>query len=214
MELRTRKLFNRSFSLVSVGAIVAMSLSLVVLLGPIFIKGSSAFVFRGTVEYRMLMLDRFGRGNRAAVEAEKAGAEAARKPVYDLVKRFDGEMEQGGPEFRTTYEGDFKELKDLVLELFGPAPGEPAPVLMRQQYGQTRWDRAKVKLDRILFVEEYDYSDPTKMGVKVLKPRVERFRGTSIEPLFGDLERGIKEMMRPRLTWYWRFPFDDSYDSH
>jgi len=214
VELRTRKLFNRSFSLVSVGAIVAMSLSLVVLLGPIFIKGSSAFVFRGTVEYRMLMLDRFGRGNRAAVEAEKAGAEAARKPVYDLVKRFDGEMEQGGPEFRATYEGDFKELKDLVLELFGPAPGEPAPVLMRQQYGQTRWDRAKVKLDRILFVEEYDYSDPTKMGVKVLKPRVERFRGTSIEPLFGDLERGIKEMMRPRLTWYWRFPFDDSYDSH
>ena len=80
MELRTRKLFNRSFSLVSVGAIVAMSLSLVVLLGPIFIKGSSAFVFRGTVEYRMLMLDRFGRGNRAALEAEKASAEAALAP--------------------------------------------------------------------------------------------------------------------------------------
>lgn len=214
MELGTRKLFNRSFSFVSVGAIVAMSLSLVVLLGPIFIKGSSAFVFRGTVEYRTLMLDRFGRGNRAAVEAERASAETARTPVYDLIKRFDGEMEQGSPEFRARYESDFKELKALILELFGPVPGEPTPVLMRQQYGQTRWDRTKVKLDGILFVEEYDYSNPAKMGVKVLKPRVERFRGTSIEPLFGDLERGIDAMMLPRLTWYWRFPFDDSYDSH
>ena len=214
MELGTRKLFNRSFSFVSVAAIVLMSLSLVVLLGPIFIKGSSAFVFRGTVEYRTLMLDRFGRGNRAAVGAEKASAEAARKPVYDLLKRFDGEMQQGSPEYGAKYGSDFKELKALILELFGPVPGEPTPVLMRQQYGQTRWDRTKVKLDGILFVEEYDYSDPTKMGVKVLKPRVERFRGTSIEPLFGDLERGIDAMMLPRLTWYWRFPFDDSYDSH
>jgi phosphate transport system permease protein len=160
------------------------------------------------------MLDRFGRGNPAAVEAEKAQAAAARKPVYDLLKRFDGEMERGGAEFRAKYESDFKELEDLVQELFGPAPGEPAPVLMRQQYGQTRWDRAKVKLQGILFVEEYDYSDPTRMGVKVSKPRVERFKGTSLEPLFGELERGAKEMMLPRLTWYWRFPFDDSYDSH
>ena len=214
MELGTRKLFNRSFSFVSVAAIVLMSLSLIVLLGPIFIKGSSAFVFRGTVEYRMLMLDRFGRGNRAVVEAEKASAEAARRPVYDLITRFDREMERNGAEFRARYESDFTGLKGLVLELFGPAPGEPAPVLLRQQYGQTRWDRSKLKLHGIFFVEEYDYSDPTKMGVKVLKPRVERFKGTSIEPLFGDLERGIKEMMRPRLTWYWRFPFDDSYDSH
>jgi phosphate transport system permease protein len=214
VELGTRKLFNRSFSLVSIAAIVLMALSLVVLLGPIFVKGSSAFVFRGTVEYRMLMLNRFGRGNQAVVEAEKASAEAARKPVLDLIRGFEGEMEQRGPEFRAKYESDFRELKGLVLELFGPSPGEPTPVLLRQQYGQTRWDRSKLKLEGILFVEEYDYSDPTRMGVKVLKPRVERFRGTSMEPLFGDLERGIEEMMRPRLTWYWRFPFDDSYDSH
>ncbi len=214
MELGTRKLFNRSFSFVSVAAIVLMSLSLVVLLGPIFIKGSKAFVFYGTIEYRELMLDRFSRGNRAAVEAEKARAEAARTPVLDLIRGFETQLDTADADFRRRYRDDFNELNGLILELLGPIPGESEPVLLRKQYGQTRWDRARIKLDGVLYVEEYDYSDPTKMGVKVLRPRVDRFRGTSLEPLFGELERGITDMLQPRLTWYWRFLFDGSYDSH
>jgi len=214
MELGTRKLFNRSFSFVSIAAIVLMSLSLVVLLGPIVIKGSKAFVFYGTIEYRELMLDRFNRGNRAAVEAEKARAEAARKPVLDLIRGFETQLDTADADFRRRYRDDFNELKGLVLQLLGPMSGEEEPVLLRQQYGQTRWDRARIKLEGVLYVEEYNYSDPTKMGVKVLKPRVDRFRGTSLEPLFGDLERGIEDMLLPRLTWYWRFLFDGSYDSH
>ena len=214
MEIGTRKLFNRSFTFVSVVSIVFMSLALVVLLGPIFVKGSSAFVFRATIEHRKLMLERFDRGDRAAVEAEKVRAEAARKPVLDLIRGFEAQLDTADVDFRRRYRDDFKELKGLVAELFGPMPGEEEPVLLRQQYGQTRWDRAKIKLQGILFTEEYDYSDPTKMGVKVLKPRVDRFRGTSLEPLFGELERGVKDMLRPRLTWYWRFLFDESYDSH
>ncbi|MDD4857308.1 MAG: phosphate ABC transporter permease PstA [Candidatus Krumholzibacteria bacterium] len=214
MEHRTRTLFNRSFSFVSIASIVLMSLSLVVLLGPIFIKGSGAFVFRGTVEHRKLMLDRFGRGDREAVGIEAARADAARKPIYDSLERFDALLEEGDPELRSKYAADFEELKGLVQELLGPAPGAPEPALLRQQYGQTRWDRAKIKLHEILFVEEYDYSDPTKMGVKILKPRVDRFKGTSLEPVFGQLERGVVYMMRPRLTCYSRFLFDESYDSH
>jgi phosphate transport system permease protein len=214
MELRTRKLFNRSFSFVSVVAIMLMALSLVVLLGPIFVKGSTAFLFRGTIEYREFMLDRFNRGNRAAVEAATSRAEAARKPVFDLIRQFEAQLDTADADFRRQYRGDFNELRALVLELLGPMPDEPAPALLRQQYGQTRWDRAKIKLNGILFVDEYDYSDPTKMGTKMLKPRVERFRGTSLEPLFGMLERGARDMLMPRFTVYWRFLFDESYDSH
>jgi phosphate transport system permease protein len=214
MELRTRKLFNRSFSFVSVVSIMLMALSLVVLLGPIFVKGSTAFLFRGTIEYRELMLDRFGRGSRAAVEAATSRAEAARKPVFDLIRQFEAQLDTADVDFRRQYRGDFNELRALVLELLGPMPGEPAPALLRQQYGQTRWDRSKIKLNGILFVDEYDYSDPTKMGTKMLKPRVERFRGTSLERLFGMLERGARDMLMPRFTVYWRFLFDESYDSH
>jgi len=214
MELRTRKLFNRSFSFVSVISIILMAFSLVVLLGPIFVKGSSAFLFHGTVEHRKLMLERFNRGNRAAVEAAASHAEKARKPVFDLLRGFEAQLDTADVDVRRQYRNDFVELKELVLELLGPMPDEPAPALLRQQYGQTRWDRAKIKLNGILFVDEYDYSDPTKMGTKVLKPRVERFRGTSLEPLFGMLERGARDMLMPRLTLYWQFLFDESYDSH
>jgi phosphate transport system permease protein len=214
MDHRTRALFNRSFSFVSVAAIVLMALSLVVLLGPIVVRGSAAFVFRGTVEYRRLMLDRFDRGNRAAVEAEAARAAAARAPVYERLERFEAQLDTAGADFRGRYAADFKDLEARVVELLGPMPGRPSPVLMREQYGQTRWDRAKIKLDGVLFVESYDYSDPTKMGVVVLKPRVDQFRGTVLEPIFGELRSGIRRMMLPRLTWYWRFLFDESYDSH
>ncbi len=214
MELGTRKLFNRSFSFVSVLSIVLMALSLVVLLGPIFVKGSGAFIFRGTVEFRELMLDKFDRGNRASIEAEAARTEASRKPLYDIIARFEAQLDTAGSDFRRQYGSEFKDVKSLVVELLGPAPGAPEPVLLRQQYGQTRWDRAKVKLNDILFVEEYDYSDSTQMGKKILKARVAKFKGTTLEPIFGFLERGARDMLRPRLTLYWRFLFDESYDSH
>jgi phosphate transport system permease protein len=52
------------------------------------------------------------------------------------------------------------------------------------------------------------------MGVWTHTPRVERFRGTSLEPLFGALERDARAMLRPRTTVYWRFLFDPSFDAH
>jgi phosphate transport system permease protein len=75
-------------------------------------------------------------------------------------------------------------------------------------------DRAMVTLDHILMVETYDYSDPSAMGTKVLKPREELFRGTSLEPLFSVLENDIDKMMKPDLKFYWRFLFDKSQDAH
>lgn len=214
MELGTRKLFNRSFSFVSAFSILLMALALVILLGPLFVRGSGAFLFRGTVEHREFMLDKFGRGDRGAIEAETGRAEAARRPVYDLMRNFEARLDTSDADFRREYRGEFVNLKDLVLELFGPVPGEPAPVLLRQQYGETRWDRARLKIREILMVEEYDYSDQSQMGKKLLIPRVDRFRGTGLEPLFALFERDAREMMMPRLTFYWRFLFDESYDSH
>jgi phosphate transport system permease protein len=214
MDLRTRRLFNRSFTFVAIMSIVLMALSLVVLLGPVFVKGSGAFVFYGTIEYRKMMLNQFGRGNRAEIEAEEAKTEEAREPVFDLIRRFDARLDTAGVDFRRQYADNFKELTGLVAQLLGPMPGAPEPVLMREQYGQTRWTRAKVELHDIEYVREYDYSNAAKMGTKYFKPRVDLFKGTLLEPLFGMLRGGIREMMLPRLTWYWRFLFDDSYDSH
>jgi phosphate transport system permease protein len=114
------------------------------------------------------------------------------------------------------YSGPLKELKKRLHALLGPFPEDPEPVLPRSQYGQTRWDRARVKLHDVLNVDGYDYSDPTKMGVKTVTPRAEQFKGTPLEGLFTKLaEPGVAEaMMRPRWVFYWRFLTDESVDSH
>ena len=214
MQLRTRKMMDRAFSSLSILAVVLTAAVLLVLLVPIVVRGLGAFAFRGTVEYRRAMLDRFSRGDRAAIEAEAAEAGAARQPVYDRIARFEGELKEMPFLERRKYRGHLTQLKDRLRVLLGPLPGEKEPALPRDQYGQRRWDRAQVKLHDVMFVTTYDYSDPGQMGKAVYVPRVEQFAGTSIEPLFAYLEGNVDAMLRPRWTFYWRFLFDDQVDSY
>lgn len=108
----------------------------------------------------------------------------------------------------------FSELNDSLHELLGPFPGEQTAVLPRKQYGQTRWDRSKVKLNEIIYKEEWDYSDGLAMGRRIEKPRVDIFKDTELEPLFGYIEKNIESIMRPKLTFYGGFFTDSSLDSH
>jgi phosphate transport system permease protein len=206
MRLGTRKVLDRSFTGLGVFSIGLVATALVVLLAPIVARGLGAFVFRGTVEHRRMLLEKFNHGDRATVEADVAQARAARQPVYDLLAAYErthGHDEQS-----------YVDLRDALHVLLGPLPGERTPVMPREQYGQTRWDRAQVKLHKLLYVQEWDYSDPTQMGKPVDVPRAKQFAGTELEPLFPYLAQHAEEMLRPRLTCYWRFLFDDSLDAH
>jgi phosphate transport system permease protein len=214
MDIRSRKLLDRSLTGISVMAIVLMALALVVLLGPIFARGLGAFVFRGTCEFRRLNFEQFNRGNGRAVAAETQAAAAARRPAYDMLAAFEAELNHMDYSRRQAYRAQLKEVKGLLRELLGPLPGELENVMLREQYGQTRWDRAQVKLGRILFSEQWDYSDPGRMGRKVLVPRRRLFAGTRLEPLFPYLENNLRAMLRPRFTFYWRFLTDRSLDAH
>ena len=214
MELATRKLLDRSFSAAGVLAIGLMGASLVVILAPIVVRGAGAVIFRGTVEHRRVMAERFDRGDRDELREEVARSNEARKPVYDMLAAFEAELKDMDFAKRRGYSSKLRQVKERVNVLLGPPPGAPQPVLMRNQYGQPRWERAKLKLEGVLSVETWDYSDPTKMGTKVSKPRAEQFGGTALEPLFAYMEEHIEEMMLPRVTFYWQFLTDRSYDAH
>jgi ABC-type nitrate/sulfonate/bicarbonate transport system permease component len=67
MRLHTRKVLDRAFSGLGFFSIALMAAALIILLAPIFTRGAGAFVFRGTVEFRRVMAERFDRGDRAAV---------------------------------------------------------------------------------------------------------------------------------------------------
>lgn len=112
-----------------------------------------------------------------------------------------------------------KQLKDVtrkLSEVIGPNPEESLPVLTRQQYGQTRWDRTEYKLHELLNEEKWipNPDDPGGPLVQAYVPRVEDFKGTSMEPFFAYAEEHIVEMMHPHWTFYWQFIKDKSFDSH
>ncbi|MBI9020148.1 MAG: phosphate ABC transporter permease PstA [Verrucomicrobia bacterium] len=214
MRLETRRLLDRAFSSLGLIAIGVMALALVVILTPIIVRGSGAFIFRSTIEHRKVMFDQWDRGNAGRLETAKAEVAAARQPVYDMLAAFNTELDAMPRADRKPYKQSLRDLEKALAGLLGPVPGERTPVLIRQQYGATRWDRTQIKLDDVLTTEEWDYSDPTALGKLVRTPRVEQFRGTKLEPLFPYVEQNIKAMMQPRWTCYWQFLFDTSKDSH
>ncbi len=214
MSLGTRRVLDRSFTGLGFFSIALMTGALLVILAPIFVRGFGAFVFRGTVEFRRLQLERFERGNRDAILAEVAAAHEARRPFYERLAAFEAGLEGQDPATRRQYTAALREIKDAVGELLGPTPEAARPVLPRAQYGSTRWDQAKVILERVLYREEYDYSDPTRMGKKVRVARARDFAGTGLETFFAEFAERLPAMLRPRLTLYPRFLTDKSIDAH
>ena len=213
LRLGTRKLLDRSFTGMGVLSIVLLTAALLVLLAPMCIRGVGAYVFQGTVEFRRVLLEKFERGDRGEIKAEIAAVTRARQPVFDALAAFKKELDAMPLAQRHKFKTDYEAIHEAVKELLGPIPGEERPLLMRAQYGQTRWDRARVKIQKILFAEEYDFSGGG-LGRKVERPRVEKFRGSALEPLFAYVEKNAAEMLRPQWTFYGRFLTDESHDAH
>ncbi len=214
MKIQTRKLLDKSFSGMGFFSIFLLFASLIVVLAPIFARGLGAFFFRGTVEFRCLNFEQFNRGSKERIDHEKKISISSRQVVYDLIADFEKQIENQDIPDGYKYEPKLDELKKLLKELLGPFPGESSPVMMRDQYGITRWDKVLLKLDEIMMIETWDYSDPDAMGKKVLVPRINQFKNTSVEKLFPYLECNLDRMMLPRFTFYWQFLFDKSFDSH
>jgi phosphate transport system permease protein len=218
MKLRSRKILDRSFTGLGITSILLLCLSLVIVLGPIFWNGAKAFVFRGTVEFRRMILDEFERGTRDAVLAESSEAEKARQPVYDAITAFEEELKRIPAKDRRQYRLDFDDFEKELRKLLGPLPGDKEPETPRRRYGLTRWDQVEKQLHSVLYETQWDYSnvtsDSSEGGRKVFVSRAKTFKGTSLEPVFGILESNIGAMMHPKLTFYWRFITDSPVDIH
>ena len=206
MRLSTRKQLDGAFSSVGIISLMVMLAVVFLFLIPIFVKGSSAFIFRETVERRKFMLEHFNRGDRKKLNRQVRLTDEARRPVFDMIAAYEEECGWASPKL--------VKIKELVRNLLGPLPGDEEAVMERKQYGQTRWDRVQFYLDELLYKEAYDYSDPTKMGTLVKVDRSVDYEGTAVAPVFGYMKENLEAMMLPELTVYWRFLFDEEVDSH
>ena len=213
LRLGTRKLLDRSFTGLGVLSITLLTAALLILLAPMCLRGIGAYVFQGTVEFRRVLLEKLQRGDRDELKRELAATARARQPVFDALLAFQQELDRMPATQRRKLKPEFEQVRAAVKELLGPLPGEEIPLMMRSQYGQTRWDRAQVKIRKILFAEDYDFSGGG-LGRKMLKPRATTFHGTALEPLFAYVEHHAVAMLAPQWTFYGRFLTDESHDAH
>ncbi|MFZ2960985.1 MAG: phosphate ABC transporter permease PstA [Candidatus Ozemobacteraceae bacterium] len=214
MELARRKLLDKAFTALGIFSSGFLIIAIIVLLFPIFSQGMGAFVFRATIEFQKMELELFERGDRKILDKEVQQTLLARSPLFEMLAVFKDEISRFPPAEKKRLSESFKELETCLQELLGPLPGHPVSELARNKFGATRWDQALIKLQNTLYKEEYDYSNPAKMGQKTLVSRSREFTGTSLEKLFPYLEENVEKMLRPRLVFYWRFLTDASKDTH
>ena len=214
MNLKTRKLFDRSFTWLGFGSLVVMALALLVVIVPIAVKGVGALVFEGTVEHRKMQLGEFGKGESAEVKRQTAETDRYRREVYGMLGVFEKELEGMPEERQEEYRQKYGAVKSTLQSLLGPLPGEQAPALTRYRYGQTRWDKAQEKLHELLYESKWDTSNANEMGREYFVLRSEGFRGTSLEKLFPYVKDNLAKLLQPKLTLYTGFITDSSVDSH
>ncbi|MCD4651439.1 MAG: hypothetical protein K8S56_06600, partial [Candidatus Cloacimonetes bacterium] len=136
MQLRTRKLLDKSFSGVGFFSILLMGVAVLVLIIPIVVNGLGAFYFKGTIEFRKFLYFEFSRGNYEQLKLETTDSDRLRIPAYQMIRDFQEELENGLYDNHSSYE-DFEmyidEIHDYLISFLGP---EPVPVICVHEYKQ------------------------------------------------------------------------------
>ncbi|MBN2590635.1 MAG: phosphate ABC transporter permease PstA [Sedimentisphaerales bacterium] len=117
-------------------------------------------------------------------------------------------------EKRDFYAAELEELEDIILRLLGPAPDADTPMLAQKRYGATRLDQTNILFHQLFWKEKWVEQENSVALIKIENSRPEQFAGTELEPLFGYIKDNIKQMLNPKLTFYWRYFFDDSTPGH
>ncbi len=86
--LPLRRVLDKAFTTLAGGMVLLMLATLVIILGPMLYRGSSAVVFRDTVEFRNFQYQVFGRGDQAAIAAQNAEFGQYRRQAYEILGRF------------------------------------------------------------------------------------------------------------------------------
>jgi len=186
MKTKFRTIFDRLFTGVSAFSAVLLTAILLIVLGPMIIKGSTAVFFRGTVEFRKLQRDEFNRGNNTELEKEIEPAEKTRRFVYEIIDSFKRGV-------------DPQSLTDQVRQL-------------NRQYGQElrskgitgddyRDLREAARQIRDKLEETFNSADKDlineNIGFVLELKKDERFKGTAVEEMFtiaDDFGRAIEEI--------------------
>jgi len=88
MKTRLRIIIDRIFTVLSSMSIVLITAALLIVLGPMIIRGGSAVIFKATVEFRKMQMAEFSRGKSDVIEKEIEKTNRQRQFVYDTINKF------------------------------------------------------------------------------------------------------------------------------
>lgn len=83
-----RTVADKSFSIMTITAVVLIILALVGILFPMISKGSKAVFFTETIEFRKMQFAKFGRGSKEEIESQAKESDEYREVVYEKLTSF------------------------------------------------------------------------------------------------------------------------------
>jgi phosphate transport system permease protein len=174
MNLRVRGKLDRVFTIVTGLSVVLLTLALVAVLGPMVYRGAGAVFFQGTVEFRKMQRNLFGRGDEQALKAEVAETEQVRRQVYDMIDRFKKGV-------------DVEALSEQVREIhrqFGQELREKH--VPTEQYTRLRELTRRIRDKLETAFHSQDIREIQRLVAEVLKEADHpQLKGTSAEKLFA-----------------------------
>jgi phosphate transport system permease protein len=165
-------------------------------------SSSSIEQIRGDIEYVL------------QYENDERFVDTAAGDFFQLARQYQKAAEATDLDKREEYAQELAELEQIIIELLGPGPSEDLPALAQFRYGATRWDQAQKLLHSLYWKEKWVEQESSKSLVRTESSRAEQFAGTELEPLFGYIEDNLDKMLEPKLTFYWRYFFDDGTPGH
>ncbi|HAL45540.1 MAG: phosphate ABC transporter, permease protein PstA [Planctomycetes bacterium GWF2_42_9] len=189
MRVELRCCLDKFFTALTWLIIFAIIIVLLLILGPILSKGTSAVLFTDTVEFRKMQVALFSRGNEKQLFAEKNQTAAARQKVYDAIDNFKNGI-------------DTKALTEKVRNLYRRCGQElRAKNLSNQQYTEIRAILKDIR-DRleIAFASNDKNKILENIGYVIQYRQDERFNGTSAHEFFTIAENFSKSVENTDLA--------------
>ena len=174
MNLSVRGKLDQVFTVATALSVVLLTLVLIAILGPMVYRGSSAVFFQGTVEFRKMQRNLFGRGDEQALNAEVAETEKVRQQVYDMIDGFKKgvDVEALSEQVREIHRQFGQELRDRNM---------PA-----EQYTKLRELTRQIRDKLEAAFHSQDINEIKRMVAEVLKDADHpQLKGTSAEKLFA-----------------------------
>jgi phosphate transport system permease protein len=141
-------------------------------------------------------------------------AGTAAETLLPLARRYRKIVQEVNLADRDKYAAELEKVSQLVVKLFGPRTKDTVADLAQFRYGATRWDRALLLQDQILWTDKWAGAGAGQVLRQVRTPRAELLPGPEMAEFFRAVRDDLPAMLQPRATFYWQYLTDNSTTGH